>query len=106
LVVEKRINHWYFTTYGEGYAMLPYHTGDYWDEYYCQSLDKKPLLGIVLEVAVNHANGFYVDKYRTYRVMWLNCPDRERFMMNRQFYGDELRLLSKINYSQEGCGDE
>ena len=97
LVVEKRVNHWYFADSHYGYSIFPYYENNYWDEYYKDSLDKKPNIGIVIEVYKNPPNGYQVELYETYRVMWLNCPAQESYMMNRQFYSDELRLLSKIN---------
>ena len=107
LVVEKRVNHWFFATRSYGYTMLPYpYEGDYWDEYYKDSLDKKPYIGIVIEIFKNPPNGYQLELYQTYKVMWLNCPRQEQFMMTRRFYGDELRLLSKINYNENEGRDE
>jgi len=94
LVVEKRVNHWFFSL-GQ-YSMYPYEN-DYWDEYYKDSLQKKPNIGIVIEVFKNPPDGYQVEIFQTYRVMWLNCSNQDMFMMNRHFYSDELRLLSKIN---------
>jgi len=109
LVAEKKVNHWYFSGsgHGYGYTMYPYYTPDeYWDEYYERAQSKTPSIGIVIDVKENDPAGYYqMETFMTYRVMWLNLEEHD-YMMNRWFYGDELRLLSKINRSKSEEGED
>ncbi len=111
LVVEKKINHWYFSNYGYGgYTMTPYYTAqEYWDEYYDRLSTRKPLLGIVVDIAQSDPLHYFgsesEESQMTYKVLWLNI-ERDDYMMNRYFYGDELRLLSKINRKTDEAGGE
>ena len=103
LVVEKTINHWYFTTYGYNFSMSPYYSDGYWEEYYDRAKEREPLIGLVIDVRVGEPS-FYYDgevNHQTYKVLWLNV-DLDDYMMQRYFFGDELRLLSKINHNQGG----
>lgn len=96
LVAEKKTNHWFFTNYGlYGYA---HPSSEYWDEYYERTKHQKPLIGIVIEVVEKDEEDYYIiNKYNTYKVMWINCTDHMTYLMDRYFFGDELRLISKIN---------
>ena len=98
LVTEKTLNHWYFTTYGYGFSMSPeYYPDGYWDDYYENAKNKKPRIGIIIDIKDHAGYEFYGDdaNHKTYKVMWLNLG-ADDYMMDRYFFGDELRLLSKI----------
>ena len=97
LVTERRTNYWHFHSYGYGFRLRDIH--DYWDDYYNNVRFEPyvPTVGIIIRIDYNDANSFYTETYNTYRVWWINCPVDEQYMMQRSFYGDELRLLSKIN---------
>ena len=109
LIVEKRMNHWFYAgdTYGFGYTMSPYYSPSYWEDYYEVAKTKKPPVGIVIDVKENEPTGYYqADVFMSYRVMWLNLDEEsDAFLMERWFYGDELRLLSKINRSRTSEGE-
>ena len=100
LVAEKKVNHWYFADnhYGFGYALSPYYAPDeYWDEYYERAKNRTPAIAIIMDAKENDFTGYYeANTLMTYRIMWLNAEEDD-YMMSRWFYGDELRLLSKIN---------
>ena len=107
LVVEKTLNHWYFTAYDYGFTMQGYYSEDYWGEYYEKRKEKEPLIGLIVDIRESTPSPFFDLEsdtcHQTYKVMWLNVgPDD--YMMSRYFFGDELRLLSKINNS--GVEDE
>jgi len=108
LVVEKTVNHWYFTAYGYGFTMSPYYSEeDYWGEYYEKQKEKEPLIGLIIDIRESQPSPFFdADPdicHRTYKIMWLNTSPND-FMISRYFFGDELRLLSKINNT--GVDDE
>ena len=100
LVIEKRFNFWYFSHPGI-YGYEPHASSEYWDEYNIRYKNAKPLIGIVIEIVKNDANDYYAERYTTYKVMWLSLSEQEHFLKDRYFFSDELRLLSKINHSQE-----
>ena len=108
LVVEKTINHWYFTTYGYNFSMSPYYSDGYWEEYYDKAKQREPYIGLIIDIKDTEPPLATYDtdiNYRTYKVMWLNVQDDD-YMMHRYFFGDELRLISKINHAQEKEADE
>ena len=83
--------------------MSPYYSEGYWEEYYEKSSERQPLIGLVIDIRIGYGQGMYSDglSHKTYKVVWLNIEPND-YMMNRYFFGDELRLLSKINHNQEG----
>ena len=98
LVAEKRTNHWYFTSYGVYAHQYSEHIG----EYYNKTSGHKPLIGIIIDVMDNLDSNYYIDgAYLTYKVMWINIDPQEAYLMDRYFFGDELRLISKINNNLE-----
>ena len=107
LVAEKTINHWYFTTYGYNFSMSPYYSDGYWEEYYDKTKDREPLVGLIIDIKDGSHDPYYTTdaSSKTYKILWLNVSEDD-YMMNRYFFGDELRLLSKINYNQEDEQDE
>ena len=100
LVTERKSNYWYFHSYGFGMHPTYDSVYDYWDAYgerMEQPERAVPIIGVVMEIVMHDANSYYTETYSTYRIWWLNCPNDELYLMQRYFYEDELRLLSKIN---------
>ena len=100
LVTERKSNYWYFHSYGFGRHLTYDSIYEYWNAYDEEEERRSiPIIGIVMSIESNEANDYYTESYYTYRVWWINCPPDESYLMQRYFYEDELRLLSKINTS-------
>lgn len=104
LVTERKSNYWYFHSFGFHSHSPPYENiYEYWsgyEDYDEDTMSKSmPIVGIVMDVETNDANSYYTQSFFTYRIWWINCSPDEGYLMQRWFYEDELRLLSKINTS-------